>query len=111
MSKRCRNSRRLLLALAVSGALAGCSDIYWDHRDSVALSSGDAVAANRVVHMVDPWPRASADRNIAFNGQRMQGAAERYRTNQVTAPVNATTSSTSYQQVQPVVLTTPASKP
>ena len=33
-------------------------------------SSGDAVAANRVTQMVDPWPPASANRNIAFNGEK-----------------------------------------
>jgi hypothetical protein len=102
----------VLLALAACVALAGCySDIYWAHRDSVGLSSGEAVAANKVTQMVDPWPRYSSDRNIAFNGQRAQGASERYRSNKVTAPVNAVTSSTPYNQVQPVVMTTPASKP
>jgi hypothetical protein len=108
---RCRNkSRRILLPLAACVVLAGCSDLYWDRRDAVALPTGDDVAANKVTQMVDPWPRASANRSIAFNGQRMQGAAERYRSNQVTAPVNAITSSTP-QQVQPVVIATPASKP
>jgi hypothetical protein len=61
--------------------------------------------------MVDPWPRASANRNIAFNGEKMQSAVERYRTNKVTAPVNATTSSTSYQQAPPVVVAPPSGKP
>jgi hypothetical protein len=102
----------LLLAAAACAALAGCSDdLYWAHRNSIALSSGEAVASNQLVQMVDPWPRASSNRNIAFNGQRMQAAIERYRTNQVTTPVNATTSSTSYQQVQPVLAVTPASRP
>jgi hypothetical protein len=108
---RIHSSRPLLLAIACL-TLAGCSDdLYWAHRDSIALSSGEAVASDKMVQMVDPWPRASSNRNIAFNGQRMQAAVERYRTNQVTAPVNATTSSTSYQQVQPVIAVTPASRP
>ena len=47
--------------------------------------------------MVDPWPRASANRNIAFSGEKMQTAVERYRTNRVIPPVNATTSSAAYQ--------------
>lgn len=87
-----------LLAIAV---LTGCSDLYFDRRDMVALSAGDALATDKMTHMVDPWPRASANRNIAYDGEKMQSAAQRYRTNRVIPPVNATTSSASYQQMQP----------
>jgi hypothetical protein len=54
------------------------------------------MASNRVTHMVDPWPAASANRNIAFNGEVMQHAVERYRQGRVIPPVNATTSSAAY---------------
>ncbi len=89
-----------LIAATVSLAalLGGCSDIYFDRRETVALGAEDAVATNKVLHMVDPWPRHSANRDIAFNGERMQAAHERYRTGRVIAPVNVTTSSTAYQQ-------------
>ena len=50
--------------------LAGCSE-YLDRRDNIALSGGNAVASDKVTHMVDPWPRDSADRNIAFDGNKM----------------------------------------
>jgi hypothetical protein len=50
--------------------------------------------------MVDPWPAHVANRNIAFNGQRMQTAHERYRNNRVIIPVNVTTSSGAYQKAQ-----------
>ena len=60
-------SLRALALAAVLAALGGCSE-YLDRRDTIALSGGDAVATNKVTQMVDPWPRASADRNIAFNG-------------------------------------------
>lgn len=84
--------RRLALA-AVLVALAGCSE-YLDRRDTIALSGGNAVATNQVTQMVDPWPRDSANRNIAFNGEKMQSAVERYRTNKVIPPVGTGTSST-----------------
>jgi hypothetical protein len=91
-----RAARLIVTALAAGGlgvGLAGCSDsIYLDHRDSVGLSSGDAVAANEVTQMVDPWPANSGNKNIAYNGQKMQTAVERYRTNRVIPPINATTS-------------------
>ncbi len=79
-------------AAAFAALLAGCSDIYLDHRDTVGLSGGDAVAANEAMQTVDPWPPGSGNNNITFNGQRMQAAVERYRTNRVIPPVPATTS-------------------
>jgi hypothetical protein len=83
-----RSIAAAMAALALGTTLAGCSDVYYDHRDTVALSGGDAVAANEVAQMVDPWPRQSGNINLAANGQRMQSAIERYRTNVVTQPVD-----------------------
>jgi hypothetical protein len=86
--------------LALGVTLSACSEMYYDRRETVALGASDAVAVNKVTHMVDPWPRHSANRNIAFNGERAQAAHERYRHNRVITPVNVTTSSNDYQKVQ-----------
>jgi hypothetical protein len=89
-----RKIERLLrgaAAVATLGAvLAACSDpgLYLDRRDTIALSGNDAVSANMVEEMVDPWPRYSNDKNIAFNGERMQRAVECYRKDKVTPPVD-----------------------
>ena len=83
-------------ALVAATALTGCSDLYFDRRESISLSAGDDIYSNQVTHMVDPWPAQSANRNIAFNGEKMQSAVERYRTNKVTPPQGATTSSAGY---------------
>jgi len=96
-----RHGTRTIVAAALLGAmLGGCSDIYSDRRDTISLMSGEAMAANRVTHMIDPWPRASGRRDIAYSGERAQTAAERYRTGRVIPPVNATTSSAAYAQAQ-----------
>jgi hypothetical protein len=82
---------RAAAAITVLGAvLAACSDpgLYLDRRDTIALSGNDAVSANMVEEMVDPWPRYSNDKNIAFNGERMQRAVECYRKDKVTPPVD-----------------------
>jgi hypothetical protein len=79
------NAMRVLAFAGLLAALGGCSE-YLDRRDTIALSGGNAVATDIVTHMVDPWPRDSANRNIAFNGAKMQTAVERYRTNRVTTP-------------------------
>ena len=87
---------RTLALAALLAALAGCSE-YLDRRDTISLGGGDSVATNKVTQMVDPWPRASADKNIAFNGDKMESAVERYRTNRVIRPQGIGTSA-SYQQ-------------
>jgi hypothetical protein len=90
------NILRTFALAALLAALAGCSE-YLDRRDTISLGGGDAVATNKVTQMVDPWPRASADKNIAFNGDKMESAVERYRTNRVIRPQGIGTSA-SYQQ-------------
>jgi hypothetical protein len=84
-------------ALVIVGMLAGCADIYYDRRETVSHYAGDAVATNKVTHIIDPWPRAAANRNIEANGQRMQSAMERYRTNQTTPLATTSTSSVGYK--------------
>jgi hypothetical protein len=90
----------LALALVVAGMLSACSDIYYDRRETVALGADDHIASNRVAQMIDPWPRYVEKRAIAFNGEKMQSAVERYRTNRVIPPVNVTTSSAAYQAAE-----------
>jgi hypothetical protein len=83
--------RAMLVALVA--ALAGCSE-YLARRDGITLNAGNAVMTDRVTHMVDPWPRASANRDIAFNGDRMESAFKRYRTGNVIQPNGISTGNT-----------------
>lgn len=86
--------RGLVLTAALC-ALASCSE-YLDRCDAISLQAGNAVQTDKVTQMVDPWPRNSADRNIASNGVVMQTAFERYRTGRVIPP-HGTGTSSSYQ--------------
>lgn len=97
--QRSSNMVQALVIAAVLSTLAGCSE-YLGRRDTISLQSGNAVQTNKITQMVDPWPRASADRNIASNGVVMQSAVERYRTGRVIQPNNTATSS-SYQAAPP----------
>ena len=82
-------ARRAVAATVMLGALlAGCSDVYFDRRETIALGAGDAVAANQVEQMIDPWPPHSSNKNLTFNGERMQRAVECYRIDKVTQPVD-----------------------
>jgi hypothetical protein len=89
----------LAAVAALATTLAGCSEFYFERRDGISVVSGDAVATDKVTHVIDPWPPASAQRHIAYDGERMAGAAQRYRQNRVTPPVSPTTSS-AFQQAQ-----------
>lgn len=95
--RRSNNAMRAaVIALALGVMLGACSE-YFDRRETISKSGGDAMASNRVTHMVDPWPAASANRNIPHDGKKMQGAVERYRENRVTPPSGSGTSA-AYQQ-------------
>lgn len=91
-------SKILLPLLLLSATLAGCSDIYYDRRETISLTADDARESNRVAQVIDPWPPHSANKNVAFDGNKMQTAVERYRTNKVIQPVNATTSTMAQAQ-------------
>jgi hypothetical protein len=113
-SSKTKAARWTVAVTLVAGAtLGGCSDIYYDRRETIALGGGDAVASNRVTQMVDPWPRHSGNRNLAFDGERSQTAVERYRHNKVIEPVSVTTSSavSAAQQAAAAAAATPTVAP
>jgi len=91
-SSKTKIVREVIAAVCFAAALAGCSDIYYDRRETVAFGADDAIATNRAIQMVDPWPRYSANRNIAFNGERMQRSVECYRADKSTTPISQITS-------------------
>jgi hypothetical protein len=104
-----RNKARRATLLALAGlVLAGCDlhssyhtnkvSQYLERTDTLSLGGGDAVASNKVLQMQDPWPVASANRNLTTHGHVAASAIERYRTGKVIPPIGMGTSSTNYQQ-------------
>jgi hypothetical protein len=89
------NACAALAFATVLATLGGCSE-YTDRRELISIKGGDALQTDKVTQMVDPWPRESANRDIAYDGVVMQGAVERYHTGRVIVPNNAGTS-TAYQ--------------
>ncbi len=86
MRLRSDNVRVAVGAVLLASALAGCSDLYYDRRESVTFGANDATATAQAVQVIDPWPRAAYNRNIAYNGPRVAGAVERYRTGKIIPP-------------------------
>ena len=80
-------------AVLLASCLAGCSDLYYDRRETVSFAAGDSVASAQAVQVIDPWPPAAYNRNIAYNGPRVAGAIERYRTGRIIEPKGTGTSS------------------
>jgi hypothetical protein len=76
------NSLRMLVLPMVCLALSACTQYqnqYLERKDTVLLSSGDAVASNAAVQIPTPWPRYSNDTTIAMDGERLARAVDRYR--------------------------------
>ena len=104
IDNRGRSALPALLVLSAS-VLGGCSDIYFDRRETIALGADDHLQTNKVEEMVDPWPRYVGNKNIAFNGERMQAAVERYRRHEVIQPVPPLTNTYSQQKPPPPLTT------
>ena len=104
MPRHSDKARIVTTAVLLGALLAGCSDIYYDRRETVSFAANDAVASAQATQIINPWPRASADRSHASSGSVVAGAIERYRNCQVVQPRPSTTAGT-YNTV------TPASQP
>ena len=90
-------TKGIAVVVVIASAVAGCAEIYYDRRETVGSGSGDAIETNKVAQMIDPWSRASANNQIASNGQLMQSAQDRYNRGKVITPVLPTQASKDYQ--------------
>lgn len=79
--------------LTISHVTMACSDLYFDRRDSIHLSVGDANASNIAVQTIDPWPPHAVNRNVLVSGEKVQPAIQRYKEGKVTPPRGLGTSS------------------
>jgi len=60
----------ILAALAAACcAFGGCSETY-QRVDGVTPGAGDAIAANTVMQMVDPWPYGAQDTDLSVPADR-----------------------------------------
>ncbi len=76
---------RLSLLGVVVATLPACQSSF-ARKDTIGYAAGDAIAWNKAVHMVDPWPASSADTTIPVSGRKVAAAIERYE-NHGTEPV------------------------
>ncbi len=86
-----RRSLAQTIALAALLPLAGCMSEDVLRYDGVTTSAGNAIAANSVLQMVDPWPRGVEDTNLrtpADLDQYRDGQADQGVSYDSSAPVN-----------------------
>lgn len=69
---------RLPLAAVVTLICAGCTD-YLARRETINAHAGEALAYNRAIHVIDPWPAHAARTAVAVDGVRVERVMERYR--------------------------------
>src|SRR5947209_20236202 len=75
-------------ALMLLLACGACSDNL-ARRDTIAYSAGNAIAANRAIQIIDPYPRRSFVRGQVTDGVKAQQGARRYLSPDSAAPVTA----------------------
>src|SRR5262245_31699412 len=81
----------LLLLAGAGGAFA--DEEYLARRDSITPGVGNAVAHNRAVHTINPWPRYVGNDRINIDGRRIQLGMRRYQANKSIPPRGVSTSS------------------
>jgi hypothetical protein len=69
------------IALGMGACTSDYRQEYLAHTDRVTSGAGNAMAANRAVHTIDPWPYHSQNTHIDIDGKRIQGGARRYENN------------------------------
>jgi len=93
LTRTCAKRKVVAGAVLLASTLAGCSDLYFDRRETVTFAAGDSTATAQAVQTIDPWPAPAYNRNIAYNGPRVAGAVERYRTGKIIEPKGTATGS------------------
>jgi hypothetical protein len=72
-----KGNRTLLLLTAVA-LVSGCAD-YMNHRDTITFGVGNAVEANKGIHIQDPFPRAAQNTRIPGDGKVIYRAIRTYQ--------------------------------
>src|SRR5215472_18808840 len=93
---------RMALALLLLAGAGGASadEEYLARRDSITPGVGNAMAHNRAVHTINPWPRYVGNDRINVDGRRIQLGMRRYQENKSIPPRGVSTSAT-YLNAQP----------
>ncbi|PHP65072.1 hypothetical protein CSC94_21350 [Zhengella mangrovi] len=59
-----------MVLVAGLGGMAGCTHEAYQRNEGVTSFAGDAIAANTVMQMVDPWPRGVEETDLETPAER-----------------------------------------
>lgn len=92
---------QLVMAAAIAVSmftLGGCQERqysrYLHARDTITLSAGDAVAHNKAIQTIDPWPIYARKAEHTTDGKRIYLGMTRYQENKSLEPEGLSTSTT-----------------
>ena len=68
----------LLGVAAIAFGLSGCSNQYFERKDTITFGAGDAVAWNNAQMIADPTPRYASNTNIVTPGETAARAGSDY---------------------------------
>ncbi|CAN7327396.1 pilus assembly protein [Pararhizobium sp. LjRoot238] len=71
-------NKRVLLVLAAVSLVSGCAD-YMNHRDSITFGLGNAVEANKGIHIQDPFPQVAQNTRIISDGKTVHRVMRDYQ--------------------------------
>ncbi|KKZ85230.1 hypothetical protein B5K05_32845 [Rhizobium phaseoli] len=72
-----QNAKRVLFVLA-AGLVSGCAD-YMNNRDTITFGVGNAVEANKAIHIEDPFPPEAQRTQIASDGKVIRRVVTQYQ--------------------------------
>ncbi|ANL30406.1 hypothetical protein AMC90_PB00088 (plasmid) [Rhizobium phaseoli] len=73
-----QNAKRVLFVLAAAGLVSGCAD-YMNNRDTITFGVGNAVEANKAIHIQDPFPPEAQRTQIASDGKVIRRVVTQYQ--------------------------------
>ena len=92
-------ARTVAAVVGLGVILAGCSDIYYDRRETILFGADDAVASNIAVQTIDPWPRDSSNHSTSTSSTSLwvgeAGPGRPLRRRRPARPTTITSSSSS----------------
>lgn len=61
---------KLLICCGAAALLSGCAD-YLNHRDTITFGAGNAMEANKAIHIAQPFNPQSQNTRIYADGRRV----------------------------------------
>jgi hypothetical protein len=92
----------ILAGIVVAGSLSAISARaddydYFDRRDTISSSAGNAQASNLATQTIDPWPPYVRDTQNHLDGRRAAVGIQRYQANKSIQPRGLNTTTISEQ--------------